>query len=229
MQQQIADNLNFLRRHYKLSQQQMAEALGINRSSLSAYENGKHAPDIALLDKYARHFNLKIDDLVRRNLQEDYQRIVDESAQPAPFRVLALTVDQTGNENIELVNEKAAAGYTYGYGDPEYVRNLPKFQLPWLKNGTFRAFQIVGDSMLPIVSGSIIVGEFVERMREVQKEQAYIFVTSNNGILFKRVSSLEKDRIVLKSDNRSYASYTLPLSEIKEVWRAKIYMSSNFS
>jgi hypothetical protein len=57
---------------------------------------------------------------------------------------------------------KASAGYINGYSDPEFVRELPKFHLPMLQGGTFRAFEIKGDSMLPIHPGSIIVGEYVD-------------------------------------------------------------------
>jgi hypothetical protein len=52
-----------------------------------------------------------------------------------------------------MVPLKASAGYLNGYADPEYVAKLPKFYLPMFKQGTFRAFEIKGDSMLPIISG----------------------------------------------------------------------------
>ena len=45
---------------------------------------------------------------------------------------LATFKDANNNENIELVNQKASAGYRAGYADPEYIRVLPTFQMPFL-------------------------------------------------------------------------------------------------
>ena len=57
-----------------------------------------------------------------------------------------------------------------GYADPEYVATLPKFSLPMFNQGTYRAFEIKGDSMRPLASGSIVVAEYVENWN-----QLYIF------------------------------------------------------
>lgn len=54
---------------------------------------------------------------------------------------------------------KAAAGYLNGYADPEFIDELNTFTLPMLAPGSYRPFEIVGDSMLPTPSGSIIVGK----------------------------------------------------------------------
>jgi hypothetical protein len=78
------------------------------------------------------------------------------------IRVLSGTVDSSNNENIELVGHKAKAGYTTGFADPEFVKVLPVFQLPFLsREKKYRTFQISGDSMLPIPDGSYVTGEFI--------------------------------------------------------------------
>jgi hypothetical protein len=45
---------------------------------------------------------------------------------------------------------------------------MPKFYLPMFKQGTYRAFEIKGDSMLPILSGTIIIGEYLENWADVK-------------------------------------------------------------
>ena len=40
------------------------------------------------------------------------------------FKVLSITVDAAEKENIELVPQKAAAGYMNGYADPEFIKEL---------------------------------------------------------------------------------------------------------
>ena len=79
------------------------------------------------------------------------------------LRVLATTVDRNNEENIELVPEKAKAGYARGFADPEFIGDLPVFRLPFLSsNKKYRTFQITGDSMLPIPDKSWVTGEFVQ-------------------------------------------------------------------
>jgi hypothetical protein len=60
------------------------------------------------------------------------------------LRILATTVDLANRDNIELVGEKAKAGYKRGYADPEYIRELPVFQLPFLSSERkYRTFKSV--------------------------------------------------------------------------------------
>src|SRR5690606_16107743 len=147
----------FLRKKKGLTQQQFADALAIKRASVGAYEEDRAEPKYELLKKIAQFYNLTMDELVND--------VIDEKWKPEPksnasnLRVLSITVDENDKENIELVPVKASAGYLNGYGDPEYVAELPKFSLPMFNQGTYRAFEIKGDSMLPLPSGSIIIGE----------------------------------------------------------------------
>ena len=144
------------------------------------------------------------------------------------LRVLSVTVDGNDRENIELVPVKASAGYLNGYGDPEYVAELPKFSLPMFNQGTYRAFEIKGDSMLPLPSGSIVIGEFVENWIDIKAGQTYIIVSKEDGVVYKRVAFKFKEDKGLKlvSDNKVYDPYWVEAADIIEVWRAKAYIST---
>jgi transcriptional regulator with XRE-family HTH domain len=220
----LTENIIWLRKSKNLSQQQLADELGIKRSTLSAYEQSKATPPIVVLQKYASFFKIDFEKLLNQPLQDQQSPQKNNDA----FKVLALTVDSSGEENIEFVPVKAQAGYLSSYGDPLYIKELPKFQLPFLKGKTYRAFEIEGDSMLPLYSGSIIIGQYVEDLQHLRIGHTYIFITQWHGILFKRVSFLGTDKVVLQSDNPLFHSYDLPLSEIKEVWSTSLYMSSHF-
>lgn len=75
-----------------------------------------------------------------------------------------------------------------------------------LTGGDYRAFEIIGDSMLPTPSGSIIVGEKVETLEDTKNGQAYIVVSKNEGIVYKRIqkNNKSKSKITLESDNPNY-------------------------
>ncbi|WP_426491744.1 helix-turn-helix domain-containing protein [Hymenobacter sp. 102] len=240
----INTNLKFWRRELSLTQAQMAEKLGIKRSLVGAYEEGRAEPKLTTLVNMARLFGITLDALVttdftkKKNAKaaaqlqaQTAQAAAEQSNRGNGLRILALTVDRDQNENIELVPQKAAAGYLNGYADPEYLEELPKFRLPMLGNtGTYRAFEIAGDSMLPIASGTVIVGRYVDDWLSIKDGTPCIVVSGKEGIVFKRVFNRLKDaaRLTLHSDNTLYSPYEIEVEDVVEIWEAKAYISSTF-
>ena len=230
----ISDNLKFLRKKISLTQEQMAQQIGIKRSLLGAYEEGRADPRISNLLKFAEIFNLSVDQLIASDLTEgnnaiNFNRTADKSSDN--LRVLSITVDKDDKENIELVPQKAAAGYLNGYSDPEYIEELPRFQLPVLPdNATYRAFEISGDSMLPLRNGTIIIGQFHENVIDLKNGKTYILVTKDEGIVYKRVFRYtdNPELFCLASDNRQYSTYDVPGEDIVEIWEAKAFISMEF-
>ncbi|MDQ3535701.1 MAG: LexA family transcriptional regulator [Bacteroidota bacterium] len=228
----ISSNLKHIRKIHNLTQEQFAEKLGIKRSLLGAYEEGRADPRLNNLLNIANVFNVSVDEIISKDLRNH------EPASPSrapgnanqPLRVLSITVDRQNIENIELVPQKAAAGYLNGYADPEYLEQLPKFQLPMLPAiGTYRAFEISGDSMLPLQSGTIVIGKYLDDWQNLQSSKTYILVSQKEGVVYKRIY-FQNDSEVLKlvSDNQSYEPYEISLSEVMEIWEAKAFISLSF-
>ena len=223
----INENIRHLRKQQSWTQDQFAQKLMIKRSLVGAYEEGRAEPRLELLQKMAELFGMSVDKLigtdvtVARKGEENYLRGKE---------VVVVTVDSNKKENIELVPHKAAAGYLNGYADPEYVKELPKFRLPVLSQGTYRAFEISGDSMLPILPGTIVVGEYVEDLRQLKNGKTYVLVTKREGIVYKRVFNYldESGKVFLVSDNRQYAPYQVDAEDVMEAWAAKAYISVQF-
>ncbi|MEO6219731.1 MAG: S24 family peptidase [Ginsengibacter sp.] len=124
---------------------------------------------------------------------------------------------------IHFVPVKAAAGYLAGYADSEFIDELNTFTLPMLAGGNYRAFEIIGDSMMPTPSGSIIVGEKMENIETVKNNAAYIVVSRSEGIVYKRVikSNKNKNKVTLVSDNPSYQPYQVNTADVLEMWQAQ--------
>ena len=57
-------NLKLLRQEKKISQQKLADALGLSQQSINHYENHKIEPDIGTLIKLADFFDTSIDYIV---------------------------------------------------------------------------------------------------------------------------------------------------------------------
>lgn len=226
----IHSNLKFLRKQKEYTQEQMAEVLQIKRSLIGAYEEARAKPNYEILASLAKIFQLRIDDLLLRDLSVDWPQTESQNKpdiQGENLRVLAITVDKKENENIELVPVKAAAGYLSGYGDPSYLKDLNRFRLPFLPSGTYRAFEIKGDSMLPVLPGTIVVGEYVENWKNIKDGQTYIVLSKNDGIVYKRVFNQlkENNSLLLRSDNPTYPAYNIPVTEVLELWRAVLHVS----
>jgi transcriptional regulator with XRE-family HTH domain len=225
----ISSNLKYLRKKKGLTQQQFADAIGIKRSLVGAYEEDRAEPKYDLLKKIADFYDFSIDEFINEEINDKWKPNL--KAQGSNLRVLSISVDKDDNENIELVPVKASAGYMNGFSDPQYIRELPKFQLPLpsLKQGTFRAFEITGDSMLPIQPGSVVIGEYLDNWNDVKTGETYIIISKNEGVVYKRAGNRFKENKELKliSDNKAYDPYAIPSDDILEIWKAKAYFTSS--
>jgi len=223
----IPSNIKFLRKKKGLTQQQFADQIGIKRSLVGAYEEERAEPKYELLKKIAIFFDISVDDFINETITEKW--LPKPKSGQANLRILSISVDKEDNENIEMVPMKASAGYLNGYADPEYVAQLPKFYLPMFKQGTFRAFEIKGDSMLPLVSGTTIIGEYVENWTDIKPAETYVIVSKTEGIVYKRVGNKFRDNKKLKliSDNPVYDPYEISGEDILEIWKAKAYLSTH--
>lgn len=224
----LNENLRTLRKKLQLTQDELAQKLGIKRSLIGAYEEGRAEPRAELLQKMAALFGVTMEALIGADLTKAEPKL------PASYNrgkeVLVVTVDNQRKDNIEFVPVKASAGYLNGYADPEFVQELPRFHLPVLKQGTYRAFEIKGDSMLPLLPGSIIVGEYVEKLNDIKSGKTYVLVTQQDGVVYKRVFNYldENGKLFLVSDNRQYAPYQVDGEDVVEAWSAKAYISVQF-
>lgn len=232
----FAKNIKFLRRRIGRTQDDVASALGLKRSTLSGYENSVSEPGIGILVSFSKYFSIAVDTLLKMDLEKlsesqmgQLERGFDAYLSGSDIRILATTVDRENNENIELVPEKAKAGYMTGYADPEFISELPVFNLPFLSaNRKYRAFQLRGDSMLPIPDGAYVTGEYVQDWYAVSDGHAYIVFTMDDGIMFKIVENRirKEGRLILYSLNPVYDPYSVKISEVKEIWKFVNYISN---
>ncbi|MDR7208833.1 S24 family peptidase [Flavobacterium piscis] len=135
--------------------------------------------------------------------------------------LLPVMVNNDGESFIEIVTQKAKAGYMNGYSDPEYIESLPRISLPFLGPGLHRGFTVDGDSMPPHEDGDVIVAKYIERLDEVVDGRTYIIITKNDGIVYKRMNKNKRNVLVLESDESFYATYEVRASEIEQIWEFK--------
>ncbi|HLU87237.1 MAG TPA: helix-turn-helix domain-containing protein [Taishania sp.] len=231
----IGNNLKLLRKRKKLSQEEVSSALGMTRSTYSGYENSVAQPNIESLIQLSTFHAIPIDELVKKDFEQfteaDWQRIdqgLYTDVKGMKLRVLTNVVNQENEELIELIPQKASAGYTSGYADPDYLKVLPTFTLPFLsKDKKYRSFPIKGDSMPPVVEGSYVVAEYIQNWLTIRDNTPCIVVTKDDGIVFKVLNNrLEKEQsFQLCSTNTLYQPYMVHVNDILEIWKFVNYIS----
>lgn len=225
----LAQRIKILRKELGLNQTEFAQRIGITQTSLSQIEGEKNGISYDVYKSIISEF--KVDPMwlmdgigsmfVSLNSNRDGKR----AAIP-----LVVQVNSDEEENIVMVDRKAAAGYLQHQQDADFIANLPSFRLPGYRGKTFRAFEISGDSMLPgIVSGDMIVGAYVESLAEIKSGNVYIVVTHDGSVVAKRVSFLGNDTYELKSDNTIYEPYAVKAEDIAQVWKAESRITREFS
>lgn len=232
---EIGSNIKLLRKRQGKSQEELAAILGLTRSSYSGYENGVADPSIQTLILISDYYKIPLDSLMRKDFNdftESMWETIDKGlyadVQGKKLRVLTQMVDSENEDLIEMVPLKASAGYVSGYADPEYLKILPTFSLPFLsKNSKYRSFPIQGDSMPPVVEGSFVVGEFVQNWMHIKNGTPCIVVTQEEGIVFKMLYNQlsENESFQLVSTNPLYQPYTVHANSILEIWKFVNYIS----
>lgn len=211
-------NLRYLRKSLGMTQEEFAQKLNIKRSLLGAYEEERAEPRLEVLEQVGEQLGHSMDDLLLKDLSGESESFLSRRRSQKMASEGACIV---------MVPVKAAAGYLAGYADPGFLDELNTFTLPMLSAGNYRAFEIVGDSMLPTPSGSVIVGEKVEDLKEVKPQHTYIVVSRKEGIVYKRVVK-EKEmaqQLTLVSDNPDYQPYQIESEDVLEMWKASLVIS----
>jgi transcriptional regulator with XRE-family HTH domain len=228
----INSNIKFLRKRKSLTQETMANTIGISRSKLAGYELNINPPLDNLL-VISDYLGVSIDVLLRKDLASlsDYKLRqlleTDQFLRGRNLRILTTTVDSEGRELIEVVSQKAKASYLAGFSDPDFIEELPRFSLPFLpKDKKHRVFQVDGDSMLPIPEGAWIVCEYVDDWFAIKDGDKYVVVTEQDGVTFKIAYNQikEKERLLLCSGNPIYKPFYVSITDVREVWRFRLMM-----
>ncbi|MGB5360103.1 MAG: LexA family transcriptional regulator [Eudoraea sp.] len=133
-----------------------------------------------------------------------------------------VTVDSSDNDNMVLVNAKAAAGYPQNIQDTSWYKQLPAFDLPLpeFRNATYRGFQVEGDSMLPnLQPGEWVLAKAVEGLDDISGNKIYVIVL-HDAVLVKKIEKLPgKSKMLLISLNEIYPPYEIESEQIQELWQ----------
>ncbi len=228
----LAENIKYLRKQKQLTQDDLALKIGVKRSMIGSYEESRAVPKLPLLQAMAFYFNVSLHDLLDKDLSlpQQNQNKIETDIKANHLRILSTVVDKENNELLTVVPEKAAAGYLNGYADVEFVESLTAFSLPLPEishDRTYRIFQIKGDSMQPVPSGTYIICRYLDNWYNVKDGKTYVVLTKDEGIVYKRLyNKLEETKTLeMISDNTMYSPFSVHISNVMEIWQAMGFIS----
>ena len=78
MENRIADQIRFYRKQKGLTQEQLAEAMGVSVAAVSKWEQGQSLPEIPMLMELADFFDLSVDALLGYRLRANDRKSIVE-------------------------------------------------------------------------------------------------------------------------------------------------------
>lgn len=205
------------------TQADFADKLGIKKSTADI-ERGRTKLSGRIVTELLRQFSINPLWL----FGESNQKYLQVSKGDVSPKIISL--DSAENENIMLVNVKAAAGYPHNLQDVDWYQQLPAFDipLPEYRNATHRGFQIEGDSMLPnFRPGEWVLGKAMPTIEEANNNRVYVVVLYDS-VLVKKLQKLpDLSKVLLISLNEEYLPIEVNVNDIQELWQVNSKLTFN--
>lgn len=213
---EVRDENNF-------TQAEFAALLGI-KNSTADIERGRTKLSGKVVAELLRQFGINPLWLFGESNQK-YLQLTKGDVSPK-----VISLNSAGNENIVLVNVKAAAGYPHNVQDVEWYQQLPAFDLPLpeYRNASHRGFQIEGDSMLPnFRPGEWVLGKAVPTIEEASNNRIYVIVLYDS-VLVKKLQKLpDPSKLLLISLNEEYLPIEINVNDVQELWQVNSKLTFN--
>lgn len=138
-------NLKNLRKKHNLSQEKLAEKLGVSRQAVAKWENGDALPDIINCQKLSELYKVSIDELVNCEINVDE---VNGTEKDGRHIFGAVTVGERGQIVIPI---KAREVFDIHPGDKililgDEAQGIALVKLKWISEFTNKIFPKKGDT-----------------------------------------------------------------------------------
>jgi phage repressor protein C with HTH and peptisase S24 domain len=212
-----------IRRDLGITQVEFAALLGVSNTTADI-ERGRTKLSGKVVSELLKQF--KINPLWL--FGESEQQYLETSNTSVIPKVVTVNTEQ--NENMVLVNAKAAAGYPQNIADTSWYQQLPAFDLPIpeFRNATYRGFQVEGDSMLPnLHPGEWVLARAIEHIDHVSANKMYVVVLQDSIMVKKIEKRPNSNNVTLVSLNETYPPYDIKPFQIQEIWEVSSKITFN--
>lgn len=177
MKLNLGDNIRTYRRAKDMTQEQLAEQLGVSFQSVSRWENGTTYPDMELLPALARIFSVTVDALLgvsdeekQKNFDAIREKLKKElSADPKNEETIVAILREMRRDYMEFF-----CGDTYYFDD---LRNSGAYKLP----AVMEEMLLITDEVLCQSDSNFVKSFFIEQMAEMEDEEHIIPFLKRNA------------------------------------------------
>lgn len=174
----LGEKIRKLRAEKGITQKQLAEAIGVGRTTITQYENNSIEPSLAVLKAIANYFNVPIDYLLSDNPKQDTIEFLEPIKQ------------------VPLYSAPVSAG------DGVFPDNIYELErIPVFRGDVDFAVKVVGDSMSPTVPEGCLL---LVRKQDYAMNGDMIVCTYDGWVYVKWYIKRD-NQILLMSDNPNYA------------------------
>ncbi len=217
------ERIELLIEYLHLNKNSFSKEIGLkNNGTIGRLINEKRVPSQETIDRIIARFPQISYDWLKMGVGEMLVGSQNTEVKPiSDFQFL----------NIPFVPIYAQAGYGRGYGDQEYIDNLPTLPVIVDKNyrGKYRVFEVDGDSMDNGTRNAIYDGDKI-LCREVRqelwtsklhiKDWYFVICMKNDGITVKQITShdVESGKIICHSLNPMFEDFEVNLKDVAELY-----------
>ncbi|MGA3391209.1 S24 family peptidase [Lactiplantibacillus pentosus] len=207
----FSTNLKYLRKLRGLDQQSFAKKINRSVSTVSEWESGKYTPKAGILADIANMFNVKLDDMMSKDLsviKEDIfdntisvMKLLNPDRQQNVYNYADNQLKEQNGKvvNLPLVGKSAANPTELTYGDVEIEHD----DFTDVPHGADTAIRIQGDSMEPLIHDGQII--FYHQQEEVENGEIAIVEIDGDGVTCKQIYyDYTSDEVILRSINKKY-------------------------
>ena len=137
MEQTLGRRIAALRREKELTQDTLAEVLGVSPQAVSKWENDQTCPDISLLPKLARELGVSVDELLsgKQENQPLVQVLPESQRKDISAMMLRITVDSHEGDKVRVNLPMALvqAAVEIGMSMPEINGSDAMKNIDWAK------------------------------------------------------------------------------------------------
>lgn len=217
-----AKRLKALREDLEMTQAELGHELGIKTTY--DLERGKTKISGVIVCQLMAQYHINPLWLYGKS-QQKYIQTNDKTLLPH-----VISVKENDNENMWMINQKAAAGYAGNINNPEYYHDLPAFSLPIkeYQHASFRCFQVEGYSMSPaILPEDWIIAEALENLSEIKDGKIYVVIDQESVRIKKVQNNVEEGVLYLISINPEYNMDMVTYDDIQEIWSVHSILTKN--
>jgi len=219
----IGNKIKYYRKERNMTQDRLAEKLGLGKGTISNYESGYRTPQQDRLFELAEILEISINDLfppTKKN-EKDINSIYNQLESPRQAKVYNFVEYQLKEQNkvketVQVYGDAAAGApidCVDGFVDEEEVETVPE--------GANRALRIKGKSMSPLLKDGQLV--FYKAQPQLENEQVGIFEIHGEAVTCKRYKvDFDSQKIVLKSENPDYEDMIFNGNEVRILGEVKL-------